>query len=492
MKSNYQNKISSPFNPNPIFLSKTDIHGHLIELTKKFIILLFLCCFSLFNNQLEAQEPHKSGAKGSNPIVPIDPGQTLPESMWEVPLKVTRHPKGKEQVSLNDFRDKKLIILDFWATWCSPCVAMIPKNEALKKKYEKDLEIIMITDQAEDIVKPFLGRVEQQDKLQHIWTIYGKHDFHQIFKYRTMPHAAIIYDGVYKGAVYGNEITEEKIEMMLNDKWDQIVFKKPELTPKNKYDKDEFLYIDGNGGGREFITYRSVLGGYNPSLGNGSGYVANTEGGGKRMAFLNFSLANIFQYAYSEARIEFNPMNRKLLEVKDRLKLTTSAAGDEALAWMQSGNVYCYELVVPKPLKNKFFEIMRDDLTRIFPQYQASIEYRDVECYVLKVTDRSKLEKHRSLSGTMEVKQDVYGLSMKHAPLDQMVARFSVLFMQNSPYPIINGSEYNEPINMELHTNVTNMEETNKALAKYGLHFFKELKNIEMLVIKDNQDETDQ
>lgn len=491
MKSNYQNKISPPFSPNSIFLSKTDFHGHLIESIKKFIILLFLCCFSLFNNQLEAQEPHNSGAKGSKKIVPIDSGQTLPETMWEVPLKVTRHPQGKGQVTLNDFRDKKLIILDFWATWCSPCVAMIPKNEELKKKFNKDLEIIMLTHQPEDIVKPFLGRVEQQDKLQQIWTAYGKHDFHHIFKYRSMPHAAIIYDGVYKGAVYGNEITEEKIEMMLNGKWDQIVFKKPEFAPGQKYDKDNFLYIDGNGGGKEFISYRSVLGGYNPSLGNGKSFFANTIDGGKRIALLNLSLATLYQYAYAESRIEFNPMNRKLLEVKDRSKLTSNSSGDEAIAWMQGGNVFCYELVVPGYLKNNLYGFMRDDLNRLFPQYQANIEYRDVDCYVLKVTDRRKLEKHRAPSGKMEIKQDVYGISMKHAPLKQLIARFSILFMQRSPFPIIDGTDYNEPINLELHTNVSDMEETNKALAKYGLHFFKESKNIEMLVIKDTHDDTD-
>ena len=98
--------------------------------------ILLTLCFSLFNNQLVvAQDPHESGGNGPNGIIPIQAGQTLPESMWEVLLNVTRHPQGKDRVSLNDFRDKKLIILDFWATWSSPCVATIPKNVALKKKF---------------------------------------------------------------------------------------------------------------------------------------------------------------------------------------------------------------------------------------------------------------------------------------------------------------------------------------------------------------------
>ena len=50
---------------------------------------------------------------------------------------------GKIQ-SLNSLKGK-IILLDFWASWCSPCLASIPKLQALKNKYSKDnFEIIGI------------------------------------------------------------------------------------------------------------------------------------------------------------------------------------------------------------------------------------------------------------------------------------------------------------------------------------------------------------
>jgi hypothetical protein len=82
--------------------------------------ILLTLCFSLFNNQLVvAQDPHESGGNGPNGIIPIQAGETLPESIWEAPMNVARHPQGKTRVILNDFRYKKLIILNFGTTWCS-------------------------------------------------------------------------------------------------------------------------------------------------------------------------------------------------------------------------------------------------------------------------------------------------------------------------------------------------------------------------------------
>ena len=52
----------------------------------------------------------------------------------EAPRFVLATPEG-EQVDLNDHLGKDVVLLDFWATWCPPCVAALPKIERVAESF---------------------------------------------------------------------------------------------------------------------------------------------------------------------------------------------------------------------------------------------------------------------------------------------------------------------------------------------------------------------
>lgn len=50
---------------------------------------------------------------------------------------------GKEK--LISKTDGKILLLNFWATWCPPCIKEIPALLKLKQRYKNDLEIFFIS-----------------------------------------------------------------------------------------------------------------------------------------------------------------------------------------------------------------------------------------------------------------------------------------------------------------------------------------------------------
>lgn len=51
-----------------------------------------------------------------------------------------------KKVTLSSFKNKNIVLLDFWASWCGPCLRMAPHLKDLYKKYHsKGLEIISIS-----------------------------------------------------------------------------------------------------------------------------------------------------------------------------------------------------------------------------------------------------------------------------------------------------------------------------------------------------------
>lgn len=64
-------------------------------------------------------------------------------------------------VSLKKLVNKELLLLDFWGTWCAPCMELTPNLKELSKKYESKLNIVSLAYQ-EDL-KPVQEYVTQNN-----------------------------------------------------------------------------------------------------------------------------------------------------------------------------------------------------------------------------------------------------------------------------------------------------------------------------------------
>ena len=103
-------------------------------------------------------------------------GQTIPE--------VNAERIGGDQESLSQYRGN-VLLLDFWATWCVPCIASLPDIERLSESLG-DLEFKVITisvDETVELVEEFMESradlpyinwfVGPESKLYNDWSIQG-------------------------------------------------------------------------------------------------------------------------------------------------------------------------------------------------------------------------------------------------------------------------------------------------------------------------------
>lgn len=81
---------------------------------------------------------------------PLKPGMEAPD--FELADK-----SGKKW-SLRSFRGKP-VLLNFWATWCAPCVEEMPSLENLKKRLGDDLQILTVSvDEEWSLIDKFFPR----------------------------------------------------------------------------------------------------------------------------------------------------------------------------------------------------------------------------------------------------------------------------------------------------------------------------------------------
>ncbi|MDA0327372.1 MAG: TlpA disulfide reductase family protein [Bacteroidetes bacterium] len=84
----------------------------------------------------------------------------------------------QDQLEIYDFQgierflflsDSKTYVINFWATWCAPCIKELPYFEQLQQEFKDQVEVILISldfpSQFETKLKPFLEEKQLKSKV---------------------------------------------------------------------------------------------------------------------------------------------------------------------------------------------------------------------------------------------------------------------------------------------------------------------------------------
>ena len=101
----------------------------------------------------------------------------------------------------------KVLLLDFWATWCGPCVAGMPHMQALHERFGADLVVVGLSDQAPEaqdpgdkpwgpVVADFLA---QRPKITYAQALDGQARLKRALGVEGIPHVMIVSsDGIVR------------------------------------------------------------------------------------------------------------------------------------------------------------------------------------------------------------------------------------------------------------------------------------------------------
>ena len=130
-------------------------------------------------------------------------GEPLPETFWITPLQVVNHPD--KTITLEKDRGK-LILLDFWATWCAACLKNFPKMEELEKQFEGKLKVIPVTKENHAVLNKFFASKNGQ-RYKNLESVAADKILSQLFPYTAIPFIVWIKDGKLISTTDAEQVT---------------------------------------------------------------------------------------------------------------------------------------------------------------------------------------------------------------------------------------------------------------------------------------------
>lgn len=435
-------------------------------------ILLYTLFLLLINSTLLAQ----------NKMTNIKIGQKVPDVM------ITKiHDASYSSGSLSDMSKDKLLILDFWATWCAPCLYALPKLDSLQQEFNEQLSMILITSQEEELVRSFLKtRAERGLFVSALPKVFEDTKLRDFFPHNTVPHYVWIKNN--QVIAITEFVDKQQIEKAIAG--EQLTAVTKIDVSKVEYNRDkmplvEFLYGSANADLSKNMDTYSILTKFIPELGYNGGTSTEWDslGNVRRITSTNISLNNLYRMAYGKMRTFINNGAVDILS-SDSLIGAFDVSGMAALPIIEKIS-FCYEVASPK---DNIFEKMQQDLKFGFPQFTVKVLEVVDTCLVLeKFNDNIEKYVVGSDSDSNEINTNSSCISRKNYEMGWFRTILEAFVFRYGKLPIVDETGFTKRFNIEICDHQYTVEGLNKAMEPYGLRLTKKLAKHERLVIDKNK-----
>lgn len=411
----------------------------------------------------------------------LKPGDPLPDIAIS---KIFNGPKTSGNT--RDYKGK-LLIIDFWATSCSGCVAALPKMEALQKQFGQKIMILPVSYEPENTVSTFWKKNKYTKNLTLPSVVEDKL-FASYFKHLTIPHEVWVYKGKVIGVTVPEYVDAANIEKVLSGKqpvWplknDFYSFNGAE-TPLFKLNSGQVDTVN------TFIRYAAISGyreGVNADgFSGGSGIVRDKKKKTVRVFFLNQPIFTSYilnwmkvvkpgQLVKSSFMVDSNQI---VWEVTDRSRYQHQTGIGYRQDWIRKYGI-CFESVDPDTGQTDP-EVYRSVIAKMDALLGLHVrwEKRKEKVLVLKLNAGSGL-----LKSGEKVSSDANEPEQNNQTPGNIVWQLNQY--QHNPY-VFDETKYTGNIDVNI-TAWTDIEAIRKALKPYGLELKEEERMVDKLVFTE-------
>lgn len=380
-------------------------------------------------------------------------GQELP-SLSPIPLINYE----TDEIGLRELNDK-VIILDFFDTYCSNCIRDMPKLQKLQDALGDQLQIVLITWQDREVMEKFYdtnGYLKEHKV--HLPTIYGDTLLRKYFPHKGVPHTAWLYQNRVQAITFADFSTAENVQKLYADGSIQLPLKSDFAELNDQMESNTLGrgrigsveltgYIDGIPSGGLKIEYDSINNTTISSISNLDILGAYTS---------TWAKIKKPEYLLKDGRIIWNVQNPN--------RYRDDNNGSEGQFWLL-GNAINYLRTDPfLRSEEEIARLILQDLNT-FLGLKVYWDKREISCLILQKLDTN---------------EDIYTGENKGAGGTGMLT-FMVDYQTNFP-PVYDGVNSSQKINVD---DYSSLYALNKQLEKYGLILVEGIRKMEVLIIEE-------
>ncbi|MDP9079030.1 MAG: TlpA family protein disulfide reductase [Bacteroidota bacterium] len=395
-------------------------------------------------------------------------------------------------INLEKLYHNRLLIINFWATWCVPCIKEMGALDTLKRKYTNSLNILSICHDKPALVASFLLK-HKEIKPADLYITSDDKALTSYFQHKYLPHNVWINsDGVVVAITDNIDLSEKNIKLFMDGQ-------NPKL--KVKTDSRSFSFLKPLHVEDSLLSYRSIITKYKSELNSGD---VTYEFDWRRFFGWNLDITDYYWLAYTKQlsqNINWNSIElhtndsikffypKQAKELFNRSKYNNNTNFEEENRTWDRENLYCYELRLPSSVDGETFrDYLFEDLSRFF-KIKATIEYREKECEVITLKPNAAFnnvfysDKSKSfiVKTSSEIKCQNVTISELFTSLNDLYNLNGDLFIDNT------GLTKKVSIDLKLPKNSTVTMEVIKAMLErdYGLKFKKKKGKYPILILND-------